>query len=175
MAAPTLPAIGLLVLLPLIAWRLYARFRRLVGRQRSSRVRPWITLTLFPAVILALGYAVRGNALLLAVLAGALAAGAALGRYGLYKTRFESTREGFYYTPHAPLGVALLALFAGRVIYRMYELSALSPAALRSADVAPSELTVALFGLLAGYYIAFAIGLLRWRRAALMASRQSGS
>jgi hypothetical protein len=167
MAAPTLPALGVLVLLPLVAWRLYARFRRLVGRQRSSRIRPWITLTVFPAIILALGYAARGNAPVLAVLAGALAAGAVLGRYGLRRTRFEATAEGLFYTPHAPLGVALLALLAGRVIYRMYELSALSPAALRAASAAPSELTVALFGLLAGYYVAYAVGLLRWRRAVL--------
>jgi hypothetical protein len=164
MPAPTFPAIGLVVLVPLIAWRLYARFRRLVGRQRSSRVRPWITLTLFPALVLLLGYLARRDLLALALLAAALAAGAALGRYGLQKTRFEATPEGLFYTPHAPLGIALLTLFAGRIVYRVFELSSLAPGA-PPAGFAVSPATLAIFGLLAGYYVAYAVGLVRWRRA----------
>jgi hypothetical protein len=165
MPAPSLPAIGLLILIPVIVWRLYARFRRLVGRQRASRVRPWITLTLFPAFIVSLGYAARSDVLALGVLAGTVAAGAALGRYGLGKTRFEATPEGLFYTPHAPLGIALLLLLVGRVAYRVVELTSASPLSAHAGDFARSPLTLGVFGLLAGYYVAYAVGLVRWRRA----------
>lgn len=162
MTPPSLPALGLLVLVPLVAWRLYARYRRLVGRQRLSRVRPWITLTLFPALVLLLAYLAHDRMDALAWLAGALGAGAVLARYGLSKTGFEITPLGFFYTPHAPLGIALLALFAGRIVYRVAEVTMAGPAA--KPDFAASPLTLGVFGLLAGYYISYAIGLVGWRR-----------
>jgi hypothetical protein len=165
MAAPNLPALGLLVLAPLLAWRLYARFRRLVGRQRSSRVRPWVTLVVFPLIIALLAYAARHDVAALGVFFAALAGGALLGRYGLGRTRFEPTAQGLFYTPHAPLGVALLALFVARLGYRVIEVATLPAGALTPVASAPSRLTLAIFGLLAGYYIAYAIGLLLWRRA----------
>src|SRR5690349_14584819 len=115
MPAPSLPALGLLLLVPFVAWRMYARFRRMVGRQRLSRVRPWIHLTLFPALVLLLAWLVQGRADALAWLAAALVAGAVLARYGLSKTQFEVTQRGFFYTPHAPLGIALSVLFVGRI------------------------------------------------------------
>ena len=57
MQTPSASTLTLLVLLPLLAWRAYARLRRMVGRQRLSRVRPWITLTLFPALVAVFGLA----------------------------------------------------------------------------------------------------------------------
>ena len=165
MASPNLPALGLLVLAPLVAWRLYARFRRLVGRQRSSRVRPRITLAVFPLIVALLGYAARHDLAALGVLFAALAGGALLGRYGLGRTRFEATPQGLFYTPHAPLGVALLALFAARVAYRLIEVATLPPGALPPLASAPTRLTLGVVGLLAGYYIAYAVGLVLWRRA----------
>jgi hypothetical protein len=163
MASPSLPALALLVLVPLVAWRFYARYRRLVGRQRLSRVRPWITLTLFPALVLLLAYVAHSRIEALAWLAGALGAGAILARYGLAKTQFEATPQGFFYTPHAPLGVGLLVLFAGRLVYRVAEVMIAGPAA--RPGFAGSPLTLAVLGLLAGYYISYAVGLVQWRRA----------
>jgi hypothetical protein len=162
MPAPSLPTVGLLILVPLVAWRLYARFRRMVGRQRLSRVRPWITLTVFPALVVLLAGLSRERVDALAWLAGALVMGAVLARYGLARTVFEATPRGLYYTPHAPLGIALTVLFAGRILYRVYEVISAGPAA---ADFTRSPLTAAVFGLLAGYYVAYAIGLVRWRSA----------
>ena len=51
MLAPAPSTIALLALLPLVAWRVYMRFRRMVGRQQLSRVRPWITLAIFSIVL----------------------------------------------------------------------------------------------------------------------------
>jgi hypothetical protein len=163
MSPPNLPALGLLVLVPLVAWRLSARYRRLVGRQRLSRVRPWITLAVFPALVLLLAYLVRDHLDALAWLAAALGAGALLARYGLAKTQFDVTPLGFFYTPHAPLGIALLALFACRIVYRVAEVTMAGFAA--RPDFAASPLTLGVFGLLAGYYISYAVGLVGWRRA----------
>lgn len=150
----------------LIAWRLYSRVRRLVGRQKLSRVRPWITVVLFPTLLLVLllGALVHPvNALSLVAGAGL---GAALGVYGLRLTRFEPTPQGLFYTPSAHLGLALSLLFIGRVAYRLaqFYVAADGPVPMSPNDFVRSPLTLAIFGTLAAYYVAYAIGLLRWAR-----------
>jgi hypothetical protein len=149
----------------LIAWRLYARVRRMVGRQRLSSVRPWITLSLFPVLIalLLLGSMARPESALAIV--GGVALGAGLGIYGIRLTKFEQTPAGLFYTPNVHLGVILSLLFLGRVAYRalrMYFWAA--PVDTQNAEFLRSPLTLLIFGTLAGYYIAYAFGLLRWRR-----------
>jgi hypothetical protein len=171
--APGPSTVTLLVLVPLIAWRVYARIRRLVGRQRLSRIRPWITLILFPALILLLCLAARSHPERLWWLAGGLSLGLLLGRFGLGKTRFEATPQGLFYTPNLHLGIALSLLFVARIAYRFVEVYALEPAVPHGAgDFARSPLTLAVFGLLAGYYVAYAAGLVRWRFRVLRAKRQ---
>ena len=99
MQTPTTSTITLLILLPLLLWRIYARFRRMVGRQRLSRARPWITLAIFPLLVVLLGFAAQAQIERLWWLAVGLAFGAALGIFGLKMTKFEPTREGLFYTP----------------------------------------------------------------------------
>lgn len=87
-----------------------------------------------------------------------------LGRFGLSKTRFEATPEGLFYTPNVHLGIALSLLFVARIIYRLVEVYVRDPSVPHGIDdFARSALTLAVFGLLAGYYIIYAIGLVRWR------------
>lgn len=173
MAAPSPSAITLLVLVPLLAWRVYARVRRMVGRQRLSRVRPWITLAIFPALILLLCYTGYPQLERLWWLAGGLGAGALLGVFGLRRTKFEPTPQGLYYTPNAHLGIALSLLFVARIVYRLVEVYALQPSVPDGPDdFVRSPLTLSVFGLLAGYYIAYAIGLARWRFAVLRRKRE---
>jgi hypothetical protein len=173
MRAPTPATLTLLIVIPLIAWRVYARFRRMVGRQRLSRIRPWITLAIFPILVVALGLAGLAHVERLAWLAAGLAGGGLLGLYGLRKTRFEPTPQGLFYTPNAHLGIALSLLFVARIAYRFVEIYALDPGVPHGPDdFARSPLTLAVFGLLAGYYIAYAIGLLRWRFRILRRKRE---
>ncbi|MBI3366967.1 MAG: hypothetical protein HY021_00485 [Burkholderiales bacterium] len=174
MQTPHPSSLLLLVLLPLLAWRIYARVRRMVGRQRLSKVRPWITLIVFPLLILLLASAsLMTHPERLALLAVGLAAGGALGVFGLGKTRFEPTPQGLFYTPNAHLGIALSMLFIVRILYRVVEVMILNPDGPRdSADFARSPLTLAVFGLLAGYYIAYAFGLIRWRGRVMAAKAQ---
>ena len=164
MQTPTPTTITLLVLAPLLAWRIYARVRKMVGRQRLSPVRPWLTLIFFPLIVVSLAVATQWHPERMLALSGGLLAGALLGVYGLRHTRFESTPQGLFYTPHAHLGIALSLLLVGRVVYRLVERYGLGTGSSPAAGFAQSALTLAIFGLLAGYYICYAAGLVRWRQ-----------
>lgn len=161
--APSFLTVGIVVLL---AWRVYARIRRMVGRQRLSRVRPWITLAVFSLIILLLATSTLAHPERLVGFIVALACGGALSVYGLRLTNFQVTPQGLFYTPNAHLGIALSVLFVARIVYRLIEIYAFGTAPQPgSVDFVRSPLTLAIFGLLAGYYIGYAIGLLRWRFA----------
>ena len=173
MQAPDSTTLTLLFLLPLLAWRIHARFRRMIGRQRLSRIRPWITLVIFPTLLLLLALAARAHVERLAGLAAAVALGALLGGWGLRKTSFEATKKGLFYTPNAHLGIVLSLLFVGRIVYRFVEAYTSAPGMPHGmGDFARSPVTLAVFGLLAGYYISYAVGLVRWRFRLLRAKRQ---
>jgi Na+/proline symporter len=152
--------VTLLVLSPFAAWRIYSRFRRSVGKQKMSVFFQRTTLCVFAGVTLLLAYFSLGQLDSLAGLGAGLLIGVLLGLYGLRSTRFESTPEGLYYHPNAPLGIALSVLFVGRIVWRIVQFSAIESDP-GHAHFARSPLTVGVFGLLAGYYIAYAIGLLR--------------
>lgn len=171
MPPPHPSTLVLLALVPLLAWRMYARLRRMVGRQRLSRARPWITLAVFPLVAMLLALASHEHPRTLWWLAGGLACGVGLGMLGLRLTRFEPTREGLFYTPNAHLGIALSLLFAGRIAWRLVEIFVGGVPA-DAQHFARSPLTLCVFGLLAGYYIAYACGLVRWRARVMRAKRE---
>jgi cytochrome b561 len=172
MHAPSPSTLTLLALIPLLAWRIRARFRRMVGRQRLSRIRPWITLVLFPTLVLLIGLAARSQPERILWLAAGLVVGAALGVFGLSKTQFEPTKEGLFYTPNAHLGIALSLLFVARIAYRFVEIYRMGPGGPSGmGDFARSPLTLSVFGLLAGYYVSYAIGLVRWRWRVLAAKQ----
>ncbi|MFZ6741937.1 hypothetical protein ACO0LC_01750 [Undibacterium sp. JH2W] len=150
----------------LILWRVISRVRRMVGRQKYSGVRAGITLCIFPLLIaLVMFSSLRHEGNLLFVLAG-LAVGTGLGIYGHRLTKFENGPAGKFYTPNAHLGIALSLLMIGRIAWRMGSLylttQSFTPP---PGDFASSPLTLFLFGMLAAYYISYAIGLLRWSRS----------
>jgi len=152
----------------LVAWRFYGRIRRMVGRQHLANVRPWITICLFPVLAALVVVGTGGQPLPLLTLAAGAALGIGLGVYGLKLTRFEQTPAGLYYTPSAHLGIALSVLLIARVGYRMLMVYAAQGG---GAPPPPpgaytnSPLTLGIFGAFAGYYVTYAIGLLRWRRS----------
>lgn len=149
----------------LIGWRLYSRVRRMVGRQRLSNVRPWLTVCLFPLLIVLLLVGTLAHPPAALGLVAGLGIGVALGFYGLRLTKFEQTPLGFFYTPNAHLGIALSLLFIGRLLYRAVHLYAATGAVHGGAMAfGRSPLTLVIFGTLAGYYVTYAAGLLRRRR-----------
>lgn len=157
--------IPLLIFVPVIVWRMHGRIRRSIGRQHLTRQRPWFTVTLFPILVLLLGFGALRYPTSLAALAGGVAAGALLGAFGLTKTKFENTPEGVFYTPNAHLGIAVSVLFVGRVLYRYWQIYSADPSAQPApGDFVQSPATLAIFGLLAGYYVSYAVGLIRhWK------------
>src|SRR4051812_30576977 len=97
MQPPGSTLVPLLVFIPIFVWRLYSRARRSIGRQTLSRVRPWITVTVFPLLIVLISFAAMSRFAALLSLGGAVCAGTALGAFGLSKTKFENTPQGLYY------------------------------------------------------------------------------
>ncbi|HZF18646.1 MAG TPA: hypothetical protein VE008_02960 [Burkholderiales bacterium] len=155
--------IAVLGLVALVLWRAYSRMRRLIGRQRLSRLRSWISVCLFPVVVSLLAFVFSGDPYAVAALAAGAAVGAVLAGYGLRLTKFEKTEEGFFYTPSGHIGIALSLLLAGRILYRVVQLYFFAPTAGSPVEFAGSPLTLAIFGALAGYYVAYSAGLLRWQ------------
>ena len=153
-----------LLVVALVVWRVYSRIRRVIGRQRLSTVRPWITVVVFPlvaALVLATSivHPLTGVALL-----GGAAVGIGLGVLGTRLTRFEATPAGLFYTPNAHLGIGLSLLLGLRLGYRFVTLQINGgPFDPQAMQLGASPLTMAIFGTLAGYYVTYAIGLLRWR------------
>lgn len=161
MSAQVAHALVTAAIMALIAWRLYARVRRHIGRQRFSARRPWFTVCFFPLVVLGLVFGAHLQPLAREALIAGVVIGAALGVLGLRLTRFEATAEGLFYTPSAHLGIALSALLVCRILYRVMAGGAPGPGP--GAQPPPlTPLTVLLVGTLAGYYSAYAAGLLRW-------------
>jgi hypothetical protein len=155
----------------LVIWRFYSRIRRMIVRQKFSRVRPWITVCVFPLLLLLLAAFSVAQPLSLAALLGGAAIGVGLGFYGLRLTRFEKTPQGSFYTPSAHLGIALSVLLIGRLAYRAMQLSSngndlsLPPSPVLGPGASGSPVTLLIFATLAGYYVTYAIGLLRWNRS----------
>jgi hypothetical protein len=155
--------IVMIALAPLLMYRIYKRVHRLTVRQKSRMWRHWCAVTLFPLLLLVLGVMLSFNAMALAGLAGGAAIGALLGVVGLRRTGFERIGSDFFYTPYAPIGLVVAMLFIVRVLYRIYEVITLGPQ--QTPNLGSSPLTLSILGLLAGYYVVYGGGLLRWRRA----------
>jgi hypothetical protein len=156
--------IPILVLAPLVAWRMYSRVRRNIGRQHLGKWRPWITLTVFPVIAILISLGALAAPARLAAMLGGIVAGIVLGVFGTRHTRFENTPEGIFYTPHAHIGIAVSALFIGRVVWRMFQLYSMGEYVQPNpTDFASSPVTLSIFGLLAGYYVTYAVGLIRYK------------
>ena len=153
----------------LIAWRMYSRIRRLIGRQKSRLWRHWLAATLLPLMIAMLAAGTLGVPLSLAALAAGIAGGVALAVWGLHLTRFEKTAQGYFYTPNAHIGIALSLLFVARIGYRVVTLAALTGLEIQQAmpGFGRSPLTLVIVGTMLGYFMWYGIGLLRWRRSAM--------
>jgi hypothetical protein len=148
----------------LVVWRVHSRIKRMVGRQRLSRVRPWLTVVLFPLLLALLLFASVDHPEAAGALLGGVLLGCALAWYGLRLTKFEVSPIGLFYTPNAHLGVALSLLLIGRLAYRAVQVYAAHGSFhADSGAFARSPLTLVIFGTLAGYYVAYAAGLLRWK------------
>lgn len=160
--------LALIILVPLLVWRVYKRLNRMMKRTESLIWQHWTMAVAFSIFIVVGAINVRTDALALATLAAGVLAGIWTGVLGLKMTRFQRTEQGFFYTPHRQLGVLVALLFIARVMYRGLELyvnsRAPTPVPLPNAAFLEHPLTTLSFGLATGYYAWYGLGLLRWRR-----------
>ena len=155
--------IVVLALAPFIMWRVYKRVQRLTVRQKSRPWRHWAAALLFPVMLVTLAALFSAMPQALAAIAGGTAVGGLLALIALRRTGFERIGSDYFYTPYAPIGITIAMLFIGRMLYRGYEFYAFG--AQNTPQFGSSPLTMLIVGTLAGYYMAYAIGLLRWRAA----------
>ena len=150
---------------PFIAWRIYQRLRRNIGRQLLRPKRLIGSIVMFSIVSAGIAFAAAQYLPSLAALGGGLGLGAIAAVFGLRLTRFE-TREGVdYYIPNTYIGVGLSLLLVGRIIFRVLVLTTQPPAgAMPPPSLFHSPLTLLVFGATAGYYVAYSAGVLRHHR-----------
>ena len=157
------------LIVPLILFAIYRRFRRNFGRQplRPARMKTRI------AILAGVGALILLPALISPRLAaGAVAGlfgGVALAMAGLRLTRFETDSDGRrWYTPHGYIGIAISLVLLGRLIYRFLVVyPALHASANPGSGAFPlagyqrSPLTLALLAAVISYYVVYLIGVLR--------------
>jgi hypothetical protein len=90
----SLTTLALLLLVPVLVWRVYKRLSAQMVRQRSILSRHYTGLLVFGAMLLVPAAGMGERPLSLAALALGAVAGIALGIYGLRRTRFEDTDQG---------------------------------------------------------------------------------
>lgn len=155
-------ALSLAIAIPLIVLLYYRRFRRSFGRQPVQPVR---MMTRVVILCLIGGFLLLGSAIdpkMLAADTGGLIAGVALGFWGLRLTRFERKPDGVHYIPHSWFGIGIMVLLLARLAYRvMVVWPTMQAVGAQHAPYPSSPITLALFGLLVGYYVCYYIGVLR--------------
>lgn len=169
-----LTTLALLVLTPLLVWRVYSRLKAMMARQRSIVSRHWTGLGVFAAMVLVPGSELVTRPASLAWLAVGTAAGIGYGIWGLRLTRFEDTGQGYYFTPNARLGIVIGMLFVARIMYIGFELYANQGSGQAPGRLTDTPLTLLSLGLAGGYFATYSAGLLRWRQRLKKAAGAAG-
>jgi cytochrome b561 len=159
------------LIVALIVWRLYWRLRRSFGRQPVRDGYMWFRIGFLALIAALISVLIVHNLDVLGALLAGIACGAVLGLFGLRYTKFEVTPQGRFYTPHTYIGIAVTVLFFGRLLYRFLEIyNGLIPATAAGRGLANayqhSPFTLAVFGVLVGYYVLYYLGVLQRTRPA---------
>jgi hypothetical protein len=153
----------------LVIWGVYRRMRRSFGRQRVRDGFMWFRIGILTLAAVFIGVQIARDVNVLGILVAGIACGAVLGYFGLRHTKFEVTSEGRFYTPHTYIGLAVTALFIGRLLYRFLGMyNGLVPPATTGQDLAAiyrhNPFTLAVIGALVGYYVCYYAGVLQRTR-----------
>ncbi|KQV33760.1 hypothetical protein [Massilia sp. Root335] len=160
----SLTTLALIALVPLLVWRIYSRIKNQMTRQRSIVSRHYTGLFVFAAMVLVPGTELGDRPFQLAALAAGAIAGIALGTYGLSRTRFEDTPEGYFFTPPSRMGILVAMLLVARVIYLGIEIYMNQGSSHPNPRFTDSPITMLCLGVTAAYFAAFSAGLMRWRQ-----------
>jgi hypothetical protein len=158
-----------LLMAAVVIWVMYRRVRRSFGPQLVQPGRLMFRAGgLFLLGALLLIFAPRELSLYGSFVCG-LMGGLVLGYLGLRHTRFETTDKGHFYTPHTYIGLFVTSLLVVRLAMRYVTVYS-SPQTYNAspnpwAAYQRNPLTLAIFGLVVGYYVLYNIGLLRKSQA----------
>ncbi|TFW18600.1 hypothetical protein E4L96_12835 [Massilia arenosa] len=164
MGAFSLSTLALVVLVPLLVWRIYSRVKGVMGRQVSVPSRHWLGVLVCGAALAVSVAEVMGSTTLLGYLALGALFGIGWGLFAFKRTRLFANDEGYFFQPYAPLGIAVAMLFAARILYVGVDLYINQGIPMRVQEpFMHAPLTVAAIAFVAGYFGTISAGLLRWR------------
>jgi hypothetical protein len=157
--------IALLALTPVLVWRIYSRLKATMVRQRSILQRHYTGAGVFSVIPLVAAAQVAPELGMLGWLAVGVAGGIAYGIWGLKLTRFETTQEGYFFTPNARLGMAIAMQFVAVILFIGFEIYANQGSGLPTPKVTDYVFFLPSLGVMAGYFATYSVSLVRWRRA----------
>ena len=160
----SLTTLALIALVPFLVWRVYQRLKAQMTRRRSIMSRHYTGILVFGGLLLVPATELGNNPFGLAALAGGAIAGIVLGTYGLRRTRFEDTSEGYYFTPPQRMGILVAMLLVARVIYLGIEIYLNQGSSQPNPRFSDSPATMACLGVTAAYFATFSVALMRWRQ-----------
>jgi hypothetical protein len=160
----SLTTLALIFLVPFLVWRIYQRLKRQMVRQRSIMSRHYTGLLVFGAMLVVPVTELGDRPLSLAALALGAIAGIGLASYGLRRTSFEDTPEGYFFIPPMRMGILVGMLLAARVIYLGIEIYLNQGSSQPNPRFSDSPATMFCLGLSAAYFATFSASLMRWRQ-----------
>ncbi len=160
----SLTTLALVFLVPFLVWRVYQRLKSQMVRQRSIMSRHYTGLLVFAAMLVVPATELADRPLSLATLAAGAIAGIGLATYGLRRTRFENTPEGYFFTPPMRMGILVAMLLVARVIYLGIEIYMNQGSSRPNPRFTDSPVTLACLGVTAAYFATFSASLMRWRQ-----------
>jgi hypothetical protein len=166
----SLTTLALIALLPVLVWRIYQRLKTQMARQRSILSRHYTGLLVFAALVLVPITELGDRPFSLAALALGAIAGIGLGSYGLRRTRFEDTSEGYFFTPPSRMGILVAMLLVARVLYLGIEIYMNQGSSQPNPRFSDSPATMFCVGLTGAYFATFSAALMRWRQRLRKAS-----
>ncbi|MDB5748712.1 MAG: hypothetical protein JWP72_3560 [Massilia sp.] len=156
--------LALLALTPILVWRIYSRLKTQMARQRSIVTRHYTGALVFGAMILVPLSETLARPMELGALAAGTALGVFWGVFALRRTVYEDTAGGYFFTPPMRLGIIMAMILVARILYIGIEIYANQGSGLPAPRLTESPLTMLCVGLTAGYFLAYSVGLLLWRR-----------
>jgi hypothetical protein len=161
----SLTTLALILLVPFLVWRVYQRLKSQMLRQRSIMSRHYTGLLVFGAMLVVPATELGDRPFSLAALAAGALAGIGLATYGLRRTRFEDSPEGYFFTPPMRMGVLIGMLLVARVIYLGIEIYLNQGSSRPNPRFSDSPATMLCLGITAAYFATFSASLMRWRQS----------
>jgi hypothetical protein len=149
----------------IIGWVMYRRTKRSIGFQKLAARRMKVRLGFFAfAALLLLLLAVAHPVMFIGYAAG-IAGGLVLSHYAARHFLTERRADGLYYRTHIWIESTVLALFLGRIAYRIIEMAAMpemtADTAMDPGAMAKDPLTGGILFVIISYYFAYYLFVMR--------------